>query len=78
MRRFFQHPMVDMLRSLTHLTIDLILVTLELFKRDGYVPKARSAVANLCLSLTGASKLEELTISVERSEKLDYQACCPQ
>lgn len=73
----FEHPAMGMLRSLTHLTINSSLA--EDHGRDEYVSKARDAVACLCLSLTGASKMKELTINVELGDlrerhKVDF-AC---
>lgn len=68
--RLFQHSATGMLRSLTHLTIDLSLATPGFDECDEYVPKARDAIACLCLSLTGASKMKELTINVSVEPKL--------
>lgn len=67
--RLFGHPVMGMLRSLTHLTINLSLVTPGDYESDDYVPKARDAIASLCLSLAGASKMKELTINVNVDPK---------
>lgn len=61
----FTDSAMGMLRSLTHLTIDLNLVTPGDAESEFYVPRARNAIACLCLSLTGASKMQELTINVD-------------
>ena len=61
----FQDPAMGMLRMLQNLTVDLSLVTPGEDESYVYVAKACDAIASLCLSLTGASKMEELTIKVE-------------
>jgi hypothetical protein len=57
-----------MLRGLKHLTIDLGLMTLEPspdgWEEVAYAVHAREAVTAMCLGLSGASKLEHLTIKV--------------
>ena len=63
--KMFEDHTMDMLRSLTHLSIGLSVVVLGEHERDEYVPRARNAVACLCLALTGASKMKELTINVK-------------
>ena len=55
---------------MTHLTIDLSLATLGDDESDEYVPKARDAIACLCLSLSGASKMKELAINVSVEPRL--------
>jgi hypothetical protein len=66
----FQHPAMGMLRSLTHLTINLSLATPGFRDSDEYVPRARNAIACLCLSLLGASKMKKLTINVSAEPKI--------
>jgi len=61
----FKSRTIGMLRSLTHLTLDLNLVTPREHESDEFVPKARNAIACLCLSLVGTSKMKKLTINVE-------------
>jgi len=56
---------MGMLHMLQNLTVDLSLVTPGEDESYVYVAKACDAIASLCLSLTGASKMEELTIKVE-------------
>ena len=65
LRGLFKDSAMSMLRMLTHLTVDLSLVTPGEDESHVYVSKACNAIASLCLSLTGASKMEELTIKVE-------------
>lgn len=65
LHRLFANRAIGMLRSLTHLTLDLNLVTPGEHESNRYVPRARDVFASLCLSLTGASKMKELTIKVE-------------
>jgi hypothetical protein len=64
LRELFRSSTMGRLRCLTHLTINLNLLTPEDHESNGYVPRARDAVACLCLSLTGSSKMKELTINV--------------
>jgi hypothetical protein len=61
----FKSRAIGMLRSLTHLTLYLNLVTPGEEESDGYVPRTCNSIACLCLSLTGASKMKEQTINVE-------------
>jgi hypothetical protein len=63
--RLFQHPAMGMLRMLTHLTVDLSGVTPGEHQSKTYVPKARNTISTLCLSLSGISKMKELSIDVE-------------
>jgi hypothetical protein len=69
LHRLFTCSTMDMMRAMKTLTINLNLVTPQ-DRRLAPLVDARNAVATLCLSLTGASKLEELTIklSFERSQ----------
>jgi hypothetical protein len=64
-RELFKSSTMGRLRSLTHLTINLSLLTPEDHQSDELVPPVRDAIACLCLSLTGASKMKELTINVD-------------
>jgi hypothetical protein len=61
----FEDPVMGALRCLTHMTINLSLVTEDDRESNKYVPRARDAIACLCLSLTGASKVKELTINID-------------
>jgi hypothetical protein len=69
LHRLFTCSTMDMMRAMKTLTINLNLVTPQ-DRRLAPLVDARNAVATLCLSLTGANKLEELTInlSFERSQ----------
>jgi len=60
----FKSDAMGTLRSLTQMTINLSPVTEEDRESNEYVPRARDAIACLCLSLTGASKMKELTINI--------------
>jgi hypothetical protein len=61
----FEHPVLNMLRSLIHMSIKLSLVTPGDHASNEYVPRARNAIACLCLSLASASKMKELTINID-------------
>ena len=61
----FGDPVMGTLRSLTHMTINLSLAMQTSRQSEEYVPEARDAIACLCLSLAGASKMQELTINVD-------------
>jgi hypothetical protein len=75
---FLRHLFEDatgmcILRSLTHFTIDLNLFPQLAVGRADYVSLASKAIASLCLALTGASKMVELTISLRADyPKLDH------
>lgn len=70
LRSLLEHSSaMHMLRSLTHLTINFSVVTPGDDESDDYVPKARDAIACLCLSLTGASKMKQPTINVNVDPK---------
>jgi hypothetical protein len=72
LRPLFESPVTaHMLRILTHLTIDLGLVTPRGKKQesDEYSVKACDAIKSLCLALAGASKLEELSIIVKPGDQ---------
>lgn len=60
-----------MLRMLTHLTIDLELVTPQGRKEESfeYGIKACKTIKTLCLALAGASNLEELSVIVKPGHK---------
>lgn len=65
LQNLFCKSTMGMLRMLTRLTIDLSLVTPGEDESYLYVRKACDAIASLCLSLTGLSKMEELTINID-------------
>lgn len=60
-----------MLRMLTHLTIDLELVTPRGRDQESveYNIKACNTVKSLCLAMAGASKIKELTISIKAGDQ---------
>lgn len=67
MGRLFESSTMDMMRVLKHLTVNLNLVKpegLSLVRWSG----GRDAVAILCLSLTGASKMTELTLKINSQD----------
>jgi hypothetical protein len=72
LHRLFTCSTMETMRAMKTLTVSLNLVTPQ-DRRLAPLVDARNAVATLCLSLTGASKLEELTIklSSERSQISD-------
>lgn len=67
LRSLFEHSAtIHMLRMLTHLTVDIDLVTPRGKQESGeYSIKACDAMKSLCLSMSGASRLKELTIKVK-------------
>lgn len=71
LRSLFDHATTArMLRVVTHLTIDLALVTSRgKPETDEYGVTACDAMKSLCLSLAGASKLEQLSISVKPEDQ---------
>ena len=75
---------MGMLRKLTHLTVDLTdFITPEKQRSSECILQACFAIRALCLSLTGASKLEELTIEARirspqgsSSQRKDFDLAC--
>lgn len=65
LHELFGDPVMGMLRSLTHMTINLSLVARTSRQSEDYVPEARDAITCLCLSLADASKMQELTVNVD-------------
>jgi hypothetical protein len=68
LRDLFTNRAMGMLRTLTHLTINLDLVAPRELGGRGYATQAGNAITNLCLSLAGDSKIEVLTINVNPSD----------
>lgn len=65
LNRLFEHSRaMGMLRGMTHLSIKLDLVPPEERSSQWYISQSCDALASLCLSLTGTSKMKELTIEV--------------
>jgi hypothetical protein len=67
-RRLFRDRTVDMLRILTHFTIDLDLATPGKEDAEAYACQAYDAILSLCLALIGPSKLKKLTIKVNTND----------
>jgi hypothetical protein len=70
-RCLFENPStLHMLRMLTHLTIDLVLVTPRRKQgSDDYSVMACNVMKGLCSSLTGDSKLKELSIVIKPGDQ---------
>jgi hypothetical protein len=62
---FVNQREMGMMRAMTHLTINIDLVPPEEISSQRHVSQAGEALASLCLSLTGASNMKELTVSVD-------------
>jgi hypothetical protein len=65
LHRLLQDSLMDMLRALTHITVDLDLTIPGNQEIGDYAILACDAITALCLSMCGVSKLEELTINVK-------------
>jgi hypothetical protein len=71
LHRLLEDSLMGMLRALTHITVDLDLTTPGKQETSEYVIHTCDVITALCLSLYGASKLEEITIKIEAGDATD-------